>query len=64
MRVPLYSISAAELGLDSDSVEEALGNVLEITQKWKAVLLLDESDVFLEQRTTDGLERNKLVSSE
>lgn len=33
-----------------------------MTTKWKAVLLLDESDVFLEQRTTDGLERNKLVS--
>lgn len=62
MRVPLYSMSAAELGLNSASVEQALGDVLEITQKWKAVLLLDESDVFLEQRTTDGLERNKLVS--
>lgn len=62
MRVPLYSMSAAELGLDSASVEQALGDILDMTQNWKAVLLLDESDVFLEQRTIDGLERNKLIS--
>lgn len=37
-------------------------SVLERTTKWKAVLLLDEADVFLEARSTHDLERNKLVS--
>lgn len=63
MRVPLYSMSAAQLGVDSETVEQSLGDILEMVTKWKAILLLDETEVFLEQRTIDGLERNKLVSS-
>jgi hypothetical protein len=63
MRVPLYSMSAAQLGVDSETVEHLLGDILEMVTKWKAILLLDETEVFLEQRTIDGLERNKLVSS-
>lgn len=63
MRAPLYSMSAAQLGVDSEEVEASLGDILEMVTKWKAILLLDETEVFLEQRTIDGLERNKLVSS-
>lgn len=62
MKKPLYSLTAGELGLTADSVERNLLNVLEITTKWEAVLLIDECDVFLEQRTISDLERNKLVS--
>ncbi|KAI9817745.1 MAG: hypothetical protein M1827_000864 [Pycnora praestabilis] len=62
MRAPLYMMSAGDLGLDAHDVEEKLSNVLEMCTKWNAVLLLDEADVFLEQRTTHDLERNKLVS--
>ncbi|KAF2728325.1 P-loop containing nucleoside triphosphate hydrolase protein [Polyplosphaeria fusca] len=62
MRAPLYSMSTAQLGVDSMEVEQNLGDILEMTTKWKAILLLDETEVFLEQRTIDGLERNKLVS--
>ena len=62
MRVPLYMMSAGDLGLDSSEVESSLSNVLEMASKWNAVLLLDEADVFLEQRSSHDLERNKLVS--
>ncbi|MCJ1272200.1 hypothetical protein MMC22_012108 [Lobaria immixta] len=62
MRAPLYMMSAGDLGLDSSSVESSLSNVLEMSTKWNAVLLLDEADVFLEQRSAHDLERNKLVS--
>jgi SpoVK/Ycf46/Vps4 family AAA+-type ATPase len=55
-------MSAGELGLTADQVESSLQRVLEISTKWGAVLLLDECDVFLEQRTVSDLERNKLVS--
>ena len=64
MRAPLYMMSAGDLGLDSSSVESSLSNVLEMSTKWNAVLLLDEADVFLEQRSAHDLERNKLVSSQ
>lgn len=64
MRAPLYMMSAGDLGSDSSSVESSLSNVLEMGTKWNAVLLLDEADVFLEQRSAHDLERNKLVSSQ
>ena len=56
-------MSAAQLGVDSEEVEQSLSDILEMTTKWKAILLLDETEVFLEQRTIESLERNKLVSS-
>lgn len=62
MNAPLYMMSAGDLGLDSSSVESSLTNVLEMATKWNAILLLDEADVFLEQRSSHDLERNKLVS--
>ena len=55
-------MSAGDLGLNSSGVESSLSNVLEMATKWNAILLLDEADVFLEQRSSHDLERNKLVS--
>ena len=63
MHVPLYTMSAGELGLRPDEVEDKLADILEMVTKWNAVLLLDECDVFLEARSTHDLERNKLVST-
>jgi hypothetical protein len=63
MRIPLYSMSAGDLGLDPRSLEIELSKILEMVTKWNAILLLDEADVFLEQRSPNELERNKLVSS-
>ena len=62
MRVPLYSISAGELGLSAGSVEHKLRQVFDLTKNWNAVVLLDEADIFLEKRRMDDLVRNELVS--
>ncbi|OJD36616.1 p-loop containing nucleoside triphosphate hydrolase protein [Diplodia corticola] len=62
MRVPLYMMSAGDLGLDPGSVEQKLSDILEMCTKWNAILLLDEADVFLEERSLHELERNKLVT--
>ncbi|KAJ9634733.1 hypothetical protein H2204_006182 [Knufia peltigerae] len=62
MRVPLYCMSAGDLGLDPSGIEESLNLVLDMVSKWNAVLLLDEADVFLESRSSNDLERNKMVS--
>ncbi|CAI6332877.1 unnamed protein product [Periconia digitata] len=59
---PLYSISAGELGVDVDTVERKLQVALDVAKRWEAVLLLDEADIFLEQRTIHDLQRNRLVS--
>ena len=62
MRTPLYLLSAGDLGTDPKEVEKTLTTTLAMTAKWKAVLLLDEADVFLLARNAHDLERNKLVS--
>jgi SpoVK/Ycf46/Vps4 family AAA+-type ATPase len=40
----------------------ALSVILKLAGHWKAVLLLDEADVFLAQRTITDIERNAIVS--
>ncbi|KAG8534018.1 uncharacterized protein KY384_000860 [Bacidia gigantensis] len=62
MKVPLYMLSAGDLGTDPVEVDKTLNRTLEMTTKWRAVLLLDEADVFLLSRNAHDLERNKLVS--
>lgn len=62
MKVPLYVMSAGDLGTNADAVERSLKNILRMIPKWGAVLLLDEADVFMEARSTTDLQRNELVS--
>ncbi|KAF2232365.1 P-loop containing nucleoside triphosphate hydrolase protein [Viridothelium virens] len=62
MKVPLYMMSAGDLGASANDVESKLGTILEMNAKWNACLLLDEADVFLEARSAHDLERNRLVS--
>lgn len=59
---PLYSVSAGDLGIDPQTVDKTLSEILEQSHKWNAVLLLDEADVFLQQRHPQDVKRNALVS--
>ncbi|KAF7925776.1 uncharacterized protein EAE98_007001 [Botrytis deweyae] len=59
---PLYVVTCGELGTTAESLEASLERVLDISNAFGAVLLLDEADIFLEQRTTSDLQRNALVS--
>lgn len=59
---PLYVISMGELGTNIEILEKNLKSILELIVRWDGVLLLDEADVFLEQRTEKDLERNAMVS--
>jgi SpoVK/Ycf46/Vps4 family AAA+-type ATPase len=59
---PLYRVTCGDIGTDPESVEKYLESVLYIGKIWGCVLLLDEADVFLEERTLTDLHRNALVS--
>ncbi|KAF3934426.1 hypothetical protein ABW19_dt0209334 [Dactylella cylindrospora] len=59
---PLYTVSAGSLGTDAVSLEKNLEKILKLCTIWKAVLLLDEADVYLEERSLHDIERNALVS--
>ncbi|KAM4060034.1 ATPase family associated with various cellular activities (AAA) domain-containing protein [Hirsutella rhossiliensis] len=61
-RVPLYVLSAGDLGTAPEKVEAGLAEAFECCRLWDAVLLLDEADVYLEKRDASSLRRNELVS--
>jgi DNA polymerase III delta prime subunit len=62
MKVPLYTLSAGEIGIMPTTVEREIKAALEKCAQWNAILLLDECDVFLECRELNSLKRNELVS--
>lgn len=61
-RRPLYIVSSGDLGTHSSVLDERLTRTLDLASTWKAVLLIDEADVFLERRSLHDMERNGLVS--
>ncbi|KAH8790709.1 P-loop containing nucleoside triphosphate hydrolase protein [Hyaloscypha finlandica] len=60
--MPLYNVTCGDIGTSADEVEKYLQSVLVLGKTWNCVLLLDEADVFLEERSMSDLERNSLVS--
>jgi DNA polymerase III delta prime subunit len=62
---PLLVISVAEIGTNASKAEARLNLILDNAARWRAVLLMDEADVFLEERSSqsaDSANRNALVS--
>ncbi|KAK1658314.1 hypothetical protein BDP55DRAFT_683006 [Colletotrichum godetiae] len=59
---PLYRVTCGDIGTDARDVEKYLETVMYLGKTWDCVLLLDEADVFLEERTMADLQRNSLVS--
>ncbi|KAH6691571.1 P-loop containing nucleoside triphosphate hydrolase protein [Plectosphaerella plurivora] len=62
VRKPLYRVTCGDIGTNPESVEEYLNSALHVGNTWQAVVLLDESDIFLEEREKFDLQRNALVS--
>ncbi|OTA67747.1 hypothetical protein K449DRAFT_324024, partial [Hypoxylon sp. EC38] len=62
LKKPLYRVGAGDLGTRASAVESSLKDAFDRCSHWNAVLLIDEADVFLERRSSDGLDRNELVS--
>lgn len=55
--------SVADFGTDVSLVERKLEEIFQIASRWRAVLLFDEADIFLEARATEGnLDRNAMAS--
>ncbi|KAF3015628.1 hypothetical protein E8E14_011058 [Neopestalotiopsis sp. 37M] len=65
-RKPLFSVGVADVGTSAKYVEPNLERIFDLAQKWKAILLIDEADVFLQSRGSGQVgattERNALVS--
>lgn len=55
-------VSSGDLGTDSTTLDEQLTRIMDMTSTWRAVLLIDEADVFLERRSLHDMQRNAMVS--
>jgi len=57
---PLYRVQCSQLGLDPEAVEKNLAIVCERANRWNAVVLMDEADVYIAERQRD-LTQNAIV---
>ncbi len=55
-------VSSGELGSSSGELDRKLQRIMDLASTWDAVLLIDEADVFLEQRSLHEMHRNAMVS--
>lgn len=56
----LYSVQCSQLGVDPESIEDELLKVFARARRWNAITLLDEADVYVQQRG-ESLEHNAIV---
>jgi hypothetical protein len=61
--MPLYVVGPADIGTQAERLEYNLGQVFTVASRWRAVVLIDEADVFLERRSFSNLERNAMVAT-
>lgn len=59
---PLYRVHSGQLGIESGTVEANLDRILKRAQRWGAVMLIDEADVYIRQRAND-IDHNAVVAS-
>jgi hypothetical protein len=60
---PLIPLSVGNLVADEDLIEDRLSEAFDNASRMKAILLLDEADVVLEERSFEDVRRNGIVSS-
>ncbi|KAL9115721.1 MAG: hypothetical protein Q9227_000089 [Pyrenula ochraceoflavens] len=61
---PLLALTIADIGSDEGRIERELTKWFDLATSWNAVVLIDEADIFLEQRQMRDLARNGLVSGQ
>ena len=55
-------VGAGDLGTTAYELDEALTTLFALASAWKAIVLIDEADVFLERRDVHDLVRNAMVA--
>lgn len=57
---PLYKVQCSQLGTNEEKIEKTLQLVLARATRWKAMLLIDEADVYVRERGED-IQQNAIV---
>lgn len=59
-RRPLYVVQCSQLGTDEAELEKHLSVVLKRATRWRAIMLIDEADVYIHERGAD-IQQNAIV---
>ena len=59
---PLLSLTCSDIGVKPDEIERNLMRWFKIAESWGAIMLVDEADIYLEQRQVTDVSRNHLVA--
>jgi hypothetical protein len=59
---PLHVFGGGDLGMNAAALDTELEKVFDVATAWKAIVLIDEADVVLEQRSLHDLDRNAIVA--
>ncbi|KAJ2992277.1 hypothetical protein NUW58_g2220 [Xylaria curta] len=59
---PIYKVTCGDIGTKPEAVEGYLKKVLTLGKTWDCIVLLDEAEVFLQERSLEDIDRNALVS--
>jgi len=57
---PLYAVQCSQLGTSEEALETKLQTILARATRWKAILLIDEADVYVHERGSD-IQQNAIV---
>jgi hypothetical protein len=57
---PLYRVNCSDLGLSASNIDSNLNKVFSKAERWGAILLIDEADIFVTQRGVN-IEQNAIV---
>lgn len=60
---PLYPVSAGELGTTSDTLEKELTRIMQRAVEFKALLLIDDVDVFLQRQESFDFQHNAMITT-
>lgn len=61
---PLLALTVADMGNDENKIESVLSSWLDLAQKWNAIVLVDEADMYLGKRQKKKeLSRNAMVAA-
>ncbi|KEY73453.1 hypothetical protein S7711_07482 [Stachybotrys chartarum IBT 7711] len=59
---PLLSLTCSDIGVDPAVIEKKLLYWFNLAEVWGAIILVDEADIYMEQRQVQDVERNHLVA--
>lgn len=61
LKKPLYKFTSGQLGIIPTELHKNLSKHLSLAQRWNAIALIDEVDIYLEKRADNDITRNAMV---